>query len=289
MFTTTRVVGTGQYVGPEVHTQGNSRASDMFAFGVLLDEVWAFAEQAGAVLPAMQSLVKLACSVDPLERPTAASLLQNPLLQVREPRRTCITSLETLAVSQGIECGGAHPHFLSAAGFSGHIITQCTPSGHVTLGAIQARKGLVFCPNRALKETDPDHCKAPAYEDSAVARVASSDAFKLYTETRVKLAETVLAKKMEGDKRRAIDSELKRLLAMDADQRRVAAGAMQVVLLLVRALSPQAFLLLGEGNAQQRMPSMWSVLRRFRCVFFAQVRQLPRSFLRLVPQGLRIE
>lgn len=81
------------------------------------------------------------------------------------------------------------------------------------------KKARVHCPQY------PEECKAPPFTDYQVASTVTSDDLKTYGDCRLRVAEVDMESKMEKQKQTDIETELKKLLSMDAAQRQVYAVA----------------------------------------------------------------
>jgi hypothetical protein len=217
--TCTRVVGTGKYVAPEVLQQGYSPASDMYAVGIILGELLA-----GQVLNADdQRVVRQLQHRDPAQRPSAVALLQSPFFQ--PPRGDCCICGESFPLREGSECRADARHFLCSDCFSGHVLHQAGQD----LRLLRQRDARLMCALWAPKEPrPPTHCAAPPFLDDEVARCANAEAFKVYVDSRTKLAEERLAKDMQADHDQRLKAELRRLQQMDERSRKVEAAAHQL-------------------------------------------------------------
>jgi hypothetical protein len=223
---TTQILGTGQYVAPEVVRQGNSAASDMYAVGVILSEMLTgkpLSFQDKFDRNSQQQLVlQQLLHHDPAQRPSAATLLQSPFLR---SLRDCCVCGDSFPLFEGIECRGDGCHFLCSDCFNQHVLHQAGQD----LRMIKKRDGRLMCALWAPKEPrPPTHCESPPFLDDEVARCASADAFKEYVNCRTKLAEERLAEHMQAEHDERMKAELRRLQQMDERSRKVEAAVHQL-------------------------------------------------------------
>jgi hypothetical protein len=139
-----------------------------------------------------------------------------PVFQWRkDERRTCCVSaycggaLTPLAL--GVECSEGAAHFVCAECFEQVVKTAAGED----LRAVERREGGVPCPGCASDG------KNVLYTDAAVAMHASAEAFREYSQMRVKLMECRMSREFDRHLKERLAEELKRLVMMDEDQRRV--------------------------------------------------------------------
>jgi len=141
------------------------------------------------------------------------------------PELACAVCLERVPEALGAACPrGVAAHFVCDACLSAKVLHD----SRVEEGGFVARGGRVYCVGHTLAAGDGDNPCAggggEAYGDAELARHASCEAFAAYSRARSEVVRAELERK--ADER--VAAELERLLAMDAEQRRVAAAATHV-------------------------------------------------------------
>uniref|UniRef100_A0A7S1MF13 Protein kinase domain-containing protein n=1 Tax=Alexandrium catenella TaxID=2925 RepID=A0A7S1MF13_ALECA len=210
--TMTQVGFTPGFAAPELLRTGASPASDIFALGATIAEVAPRSEDRDILLQRLQAL-------DPMARPRAPQVLQDPFFApvfawARDERRACCICLEDgIRLEEGLECGRANgePHFVCRQCLEQHV--EATVGAELRLR--QANEGRVCCPGRP--------CDAAAYPDVDLAKRVNPEVFQRYTESRLDLLEQRRAAELEGEMQVRLGNELRRLQALDEQQRRVRA------------------------------------------------------------------
>lgn len=210
--TMTQVGFTPGFAAPELLRTGASAASDIFALGATIAEVAPKSEERDSLLQRLQA-------VDPAARPSAQQVLQDAFFApvfawARDERRSCCICLEEkIRLEEGIECGrtDGQPHFVCSQCLEQHV--EAVVGAELRLR--QANEGRVCCPGRP--------CDAAAYPDVDLAKRLSAAVFHRYTESRLDLLEQRRAAELEGEMQVRLGAELRRLQALDEQQRRVRA------------------------------------------------------------------
>jgi hypothetical protein len=207
-FTGTRFAFTRGFEAPELGTVGATIKTDMFSFGRSVEAIKA---------EGSTTLVNALCQHDPKKRPTAYEALRDPFFapvytwQV-EQKRACCLCFESAALANGVECacrGGQH--FVCDDCFDALV----TSAANDDLGEIRKREGRLLCPG--CKALNP--VVRTFYADSVVAKHATSAAFERYNNARMRMVQQRMADEFEADLKRRLGDELKRLAAMDEEQR----------------------------------------------------------------------
>eukprot|EP00413_Alexandrium_margalefii_P031013 CAMPEP_0204557642 /NCGR_PEP_ID=MMETSP0661-20131031/30471_1 /ASSEMBLY_ACC=CAM_ASM_000606 /TAXON_ID=109239 /ORGANISM="Alexandrium margalefi, Strain AMGDE01CS-322" /LENGTH=371 /DNA_ID=CAMNT_0051564779 /DNA_START=19 /DNA_END=1131 /DNA_ORIENTATION=+ len=206
----TQVGFTPGFAAPELLRTGASAASDIFALGATIAEVAPRSEERDGLLQRLQAS-------DAAARPKAQQVLQDPFFApvfawARDERRSCCICLDDgIPLEEGLECGriDGDPHFVCRQCLEHHV--EAAVSAELRLR--QANEGRVCCPGRP--------CDAAAYPDVDLARRVSSEVFSRYTESRLDLLEQRRAAELEGEMQARLGAELRRLQALDEQQRRV--------------------------------------------------------------------
>eukprot|EP01047_Picozoa_sp_COSAG01_P023663 COSAG01_NODE_1439_length_10302_cov_21.631775_3_plen_1284_part_00 len=110
------------------------------------------------------------------------------MARVEASKRECIICFESFLPEKGIRCHAidSDPHFLCGECFAGHVKEQ---SETEAMDLLEQRGGCVFCPMRQYG------CEqTPPFTDADVARHSSDEVFRLYTQAKIKLVETKLAR-----------------------------------------------------------------------------------------------
>lgn len=208
--TMTQVGFTPGFAAPELLRSGASAATDLFALGTTILEVSPQSPERDAVVKRLQA-------PDPAARPSAQEVLQDPFFMpafawAKDERRACCICLEDgVQLEEGLECGrtDGQPHFVCHGCLEGHVEATVTSELRIR----QACEGRVRCPGRP--------CDAATYPDVDLARCLSAAVFQRYTESRLDLLEQRRAAEMEGEMKARLDAELRRIQALDEQQRRV--------------------------------------------------------------------
>ena len=137
----------------------------------------------------------------------------------RSETRECELSLHAdcregrVALSGGIEC--VLGHFACSFCLEGWVMNSINAAGD-SPGAMQTRQndGKIHC---ACCVEQPKMM----YDDVALARALRASVFEQYMQARTKVVEDKRHGEMEAEMRDTLAAELKRLLAMDEDQRAV--------------------------------------------------------------------
>jgi len=233
--TMTSVGFTPGFAAPELLRTGASPASDVFALGATIKEVAPPSPERDALLQRMQAL-------DPFARPVAQQILQDPFFApafawARDERRLCCICLDdNIPLEDGLECGCGHggdQHFVCRPCLEQHVDNSC----NAELRLRQATEGRVRCPGRP--------CDAAPYPDADLAKNLSAVVFRRYSEARLDLLEQRKTAELEGQMQARLDAELRRLQALDEQQRRVRAVRNHIVEEILTLKCPrcgQAFL-----------------------------------------------
>jgi len=232
--TMTQVGFTPGFAAPELLRTGASAASDIFALGATIAEVAPRSDERDALVQRLQA-------PDPAPRPRAQQVLQDPFFApvfawARDERRTCCICLEDgIRLEDGLECGrnSGEPHFVCRQCLEQHV--EASVSAELRLR--QANEGRVCCPGRP--------CDAAAYPDVDLARRVGAEVFRRYTESRLDLLEQRRAAELEGEMQVRLGAELRRLQALDEQQRRVRVSRNYIVEEILTLKCPrcgQAFL-----------------------------------------------
>jgi hypothetical protein len=211
LYTATRVGFTQGFAAPELTRTGGSEKTDVFAFGATIQ---AIAAEASA------DIVALLCHVQPEKRPTAAEAMQRPFFApvhqwTKDERRTCCVAaycggaLTSLAL--GVECCGRVSHFVCDECFE-QVVKAAAGED---LRVVERREGGVPCPGCASDG------KNVLYTDAAIAKHASAQAFRGYHQMRLNIAESRMSMEFDQQLKERLAEEVKRLVMMDEDQRRV--------------------------------------------------------------------
>lgn len=232
--TMTQVGFTPGFAAPELLKTGASAASDLFALGATIAEVAPAGTERDELLRKLQA-------ADPAARPNAQQVLADPFFApvfawARDERRACCICLEdNVRLEEGIECGRTEG--------PGHFVCHTCLEQHVevAVGAElrlrQATEGRVCCPGRP--------CDSAPYPDVDLAKGLGAAVFRRYTESRLDLLEQRRAAELEGEMQARLGAELRRLQALDEQQRRVRAVRNHVVEEILTLKCPrcgQAFL-----------------------------------------------
>jgi len=180
-------------------------------------------------------------AASPEVRPSAQDVLQDPYFApvfawARDERRSCCICLEgAIRLEDGLECGRTDgpPHFVCRCCLEGHA--QATAGAELRVR--QANEGRVCCPGRP--------CDAAAYPDVDLAKRLSAAVFSRYTESRLDLLEQRRSAELESEMQARLNAELRRLRALDEQQRRVRAVRNHIVEEILTLKCPrcgQAFL-----------------------------------------------
>lgn len=208
--TMTQVGFTPGFAAPELLHSGASAASDLFALGATIAKTAPRSEERDHLIGRLQAF-------HPGSRPSAQEVLQDPFFApvfawARDERRACCICLEDgIRLDTGLECSRSDgpPHFVCSQCLEHHVEV----SVNTELRLRQANEGRVCCPGRP--------CDAAAYPDVDLARRLSSVVFSRYTESRLDLLEQRRAAELEGEMQLRLGAELRRLQALDEQQRRV--------------------------------------------------------------------
>jgi hypothetical protein len=211
VYTATRVGFTLGFDAPELTRTGGSEKTDVFAFGATIKAVAA---------EGSDGIVELLCHAQPEKRPTAAEAMQHPffapvLQWTKDERRHCCVSAfcegSPMPLAQGVECSEGRSHFVCGECFE-QVVTAAASED---LRMIERREGGVPCPGCAADG------KAVLYTDADVAKHVSSEAFVDYNHMRRSLLERRMASEFDQQLKERLAEEMKRLVAMDEEQRRV--------------------------------------------------------------------
>ncbi len=211
VYTATKFGFTLGFDAPELTRTGGSEKTDVFAFGATIKSIAA---------DGSDGVVELLCHAQPEKRPTAAEAMQHPffasVLQWKkdERRRCCVSAFcegSPTPLAQGVECSEGKSHFVCGECFEQVVTTAASED----LRMIERREGGVPCPGCAADG------KAVLYTDADVAKHVSSEAFVAYNHMRQSLLERRMASEFDQQLKERLAEELKRLVAMDEEQRRV--------------------------------------------------------------------
>lgn len=206
--TMTQVGFTPGFAAPELLRSGSSAATDMFALGATVMET---APQS----PERDVLVKSLQAHDPMMRPTAQQVLQEPYFApvfswAKDERRKCCICLDDqIRLQDGLECNGNQCHFVCRECMERHVEAVVGAE----LRQRQANEGRVNCPGRP--------CDAMAYPDVDLAKQLPAHVFEKYTKARVDLLEQRRAAELEVEMQARLDAELRRIQALDEQQRKI--------------------------------------------------------------------
>jgi len=206
----TQVGFTPGFAAPELLRTGASAASDLFALGATMAEV-------AVPSPERDILLRRLQAPEPHLRPSAQQVLNDPYFApvfawARDERRTCCICLEDdVRLDEGLECcrSAGAPHFVCNSCLEGHV--EAAVGAELRLR--QASEGRVRCPGRP--------CDATAYTDLELAKCLPSAVFRRYTESRLDLLEQRRAAELEGEMQARLGAELRRLQALDEQQRQI--------------------------------------------------------------------
>jgi serine/threonine protein kinase len=167
------------------------------------------------------------------------------MARVEASKRECIICFESFLPEKGIRCHAtdSDPHFLCGECFAGHVKEQ---SETEAMDLLEQRGGCVFCPMRqyGCEQTLP-------FTDADVARYSSDEVFRLYTQAKIKLVETKLAKEIGAAERARFTAEIGRLAA--AATRRAAEAQQAAVV-----AEAQAQRVVARAKQQVvRIPTYW--------------------------------
>jgi hypothetical protein len=118
----------------------------------------------------------------------------------------------------GVECSEGAAHFVCTECFEQVVKTAAGED----LRTVERREGGVPCPGCASDG------KNVMYTDAAVAKHLSAEAFCEYNQMRVKLMECRMSREFEQQLKERLAEEVKRLVMMDEDQRRVWQACRQI-------------------------------------------------------------
>jgi len=208
--TMTQVGFTPGFAAPELLRSGATAATDLFALGATIMET---APQS----PERDLLVKSLQAPEPMSRFSAQQVLQEPFFApvfswAKDERRSCCICLEdNVPLEEGIQCSRTDGacHFVCRDCLERHV--EATVGAEMR--ARRANEGRVRCPGRP--------CDATAYPDVDLAKHLSAQAFQKYTESRVDLLEQRRAAELEVELQARLDAELRRIHALDEQQRRI--------------------------------------------------------------------
>jgi len=232
--TLTQVGFTVGFAAPELLRCGASQATDIYSLGATIAEVAPQSAERDALLRRLQA-------PDPKARPCAQQVLQDPFFApvfawARDERRSCCICLEDgVRLDEGLECGRLNgpPHFVCRLCLEKHVEV----SVRLELRVRQTNEGRVGCPGRP--------CDALFYPDVDLARHLSAAVFHSYTQSRLDLLEQRRAAELEGEMQMRLEAELRRLQALDEQQRHVRAVRNHIVEEILTLKCPrcgQAFL-----------------------------------------------
>ena len=211
--------GTDGFMAPEVHTTGAVPASDIFSFGCTIAAVAVRGDD-----PSLDALAFAMTNENPDQRPVVEEALHHVCFADiwrgrRAEEHDCVMCYEDFPIGNGLLCTDhASPHFVCNKCLAGHVRGRATQS----LSDIAKRNARICCPG-AAEET----CASAPYadDDLAVHLRASPGVFTLYLDGRKKLLEQSLAQ----DANLRLQAELKNLIEMDQDERKVLQARMYIV------------------------------------------------------------
>ena len=125
-----------------------------------------------------------------------------------EEKYDCIICFESVRLIYGYRCLNQEKekHFTCDECLVGHI----TAAMQEDLGILEAKEGKVYCPGI--------NCKAPNLDDEVVMYHAAS-AWTVYAESKNKLMEHQLSKKIREEERRRLEEEQARLAKLNAEEK----------------------------------------------------------------------
>lgn len=214
----TRLAFTTGFDAPELLQSGASPFSDMFSFGRTVEAVFKAMDPARRGDGSAEAgLIAALTSNDPATRLTADQALNHaffePLFRWRRDEvRRCAIRLEPCSLTDGLECSGSREkHFVSAAALEEYVKVEST----VELRLRKQREGRIFCPFHK------QGCDSAAYSDVDLARLVSSEAFRVYLASRVMLLEELKVRELEQQMQSQLEVELERLRKLDDQGRQI--------------------------------------------------------------------
>uniref|UniRef100_A0A0G4G9U7 Protein kinase domain-containing protein n=1 Tax=Chromera velia CCMP2878 TaxID=1169474 RepID=A0A0G4G9U7_9ALVE len=212
---TTVVHVTAHYLAPEVLGGGRlTAACDIFSAGVLLSELLGegvLAEEADKSAM-FEKLVRRMRSPSPLDRPTAAEALQDPLFS-RESAETaqCVACFEILLRDRGVSCTDRARHFLCAECLNRQM------DAHTRIDAEYSDVRARFKAAGSKVSCCASGCPSDAYPHTELSRHLQPDIHSQWEAARQEAAEERLRAEMETE----YEQRLQRALMEDGAQRRV--------------------------------------------------------------------
>jgi hypothetical protein len=211
--------GTEGFMAPEVLTTGAVTASDIFSFGRTISAVTTAGEDPSLDVLAANMQHRL-----PRKRPTAEDALHHACFAEiwggrRAEQHECVVCEDDFSIDEGLMCTAhvAH-HFICDECLGGHVRAGATAD----LGVIAQRDARMCCPGVA----DEECASAPyADDDLAMHLRTSPGVFSLYLEGRKMLLEQSLAQ----DANLRVQAELKKIIEMDEEERKVLQARMHIV------------------------------------------------------------
>lgn len=205
--------GTKDYMAPELSHGPATYKSDMYAFGVTLEEVTTPHYNDDSHLIKLISLLQ---SNNSNKRPTAEEATKHQYFEdafqwKRDERRTCCICFDEYYLSEGAECTNKDIetglHFACTDCISRHVNQESTAD----LRDIVKRGARVFCPMKV------EGCTSEAYPDILLAKQLRDKPISLqnYFSARKRLLESQASE--EADNR--VKIELDRLISMDENER----------------------------------------------------------------------
>eukprot|EP00466_Bigelowiella_natans_P007583 jgi/Bigna1/71226/fgenesh1_pg.15_\ len=241
--TTTKVYGTHGYIDPQVLNgkMPPSPSSDMYSFAITMgyalsarmlltvkdvqrarSEKLITPDQA-QILVALLKPIKASSGSrsrhNDARRPSAAQILTHRVFSDAgvEPTRTCSSTFTQHSLSEGIMCSNANglPHFTCHEAFN-HFVRAFSNDSETY--KLVERNGFVGCP---LSYGKDKRCNSQPFTDLEVALHTTPEVFQTYINTKKKLAEMKLTKKLEKNYKDELSTELEKFKKLDKKKREV--------------------------------------------------------------------
>eukprot|EP00466_Bigelowiella_natans_P009646 jgi/Bigna1/144035/aug1.83_g18743 len=241
--TTTKVYGTHGFIDPQV-LAGKlppSPSSDMYSFAITMgyalsgrmlltvkdvqrtrSEKLITPDQAQILVALLKPIKASSGSRSPhndARRPSAAQILTHKVFSDAgvEPTRTCSSTFTQHSLSEGIMCSNANglPHFTCHEAFN-HFVRAFSNDSETY--KLVERNGFVGCP---LSYGKDKRCNSQPFTDLEVALHTTPEVFQIYVNTKKKLAEMKLTKKLEKNYKDELAAELEKFKRLDKKKREV--------------------------------------------------------------------
>eukprot|EP00466_Bigelowiella_natans_P017182 jgi/Bigna1/142794/aug1.73_g17502 len=241
--TTTKVYGTHGFIDPQV-LAGKlppSPSSDMYSFAITMgyalsgrmlltvkdvektrSEKLITPDQAQILVALLKPIRASSRSCSPhndTRRPSAAQILTHKVFSDAgvEPTRTCSSTFTRHNLSEGIMCSNTNglPHFTCHEAFN-HFVRAFSNDSETY--KLVERNGFVGCP---LSYGKDKKCNSQPFTDLEVALHTTPEVFQTYVNTKKKLAEMKLTKKLEKNYKDELSAELEKFKKLDKKEREV--------------------------------------------------------------------